>query len=190
MARTYTLQRRAEGQAETRRRIVEAAVALHGTVGPGRTSVSMVAERAGVQRHTFYAHFPDERSLFLACSGLAFERDPPPDAAAWRSIKDRDERLRAGLAALYAWYERNAELVACVLRDAEYHSMTKEISDLRFAPYFSAYHAVLGARLTARQHAMLALALDFFTWRNLTRQGLKRAAAVAAMVQAVAGAKG
>ncbi len=70
MTRTYTLKRRAEQQAETRRRIVEAAVELHGSIGPALTTVSMVAERAGVQRHTFYAHFPDERSLHLACSGL------------------------------------------------------------------------------------------------------------------------
>ena len=71
--------RRAEQQAETRQRIVEAAVDLHGSVGPALTTISMVAERAGVQRHTFYAHFPDERSLFLACSGLAMERDPLPE---------------------------------------------------------------------------------------------------------------
>ena len=80
MTRTYTLRRRAEQQAETRQRIVEAAVELHGTVGPALTTVSMVAERAGVQRHTFYAHFPDEWSLYLACSGYALERDPMPDA--------------------------------------------------------------------------------------------------------------
>ena len=98
MTRTYTLKRRAEQQAETRRRIVEAAVELHGSVGPALTTFSMVAERAGVQRHTLYAHFPDERSLYLACSGLAMERDPLPDAEPWRAIADRRERLRAGLA--------------------------------------------------------------------------------------------
>ena len=80
MTRIYNLKRRAEQQAETRRRIVEAAVDLHSTVGPALTTISMVAERAGVQRHTLYAHFPDERSLFLACSGLAQERDPLPEA--------------------------------------------------------------------------------------------------------------
>ena len=119
MTRTYTLKRRAEQQAETRQRIVEAAVDLHGSVGPARTTFSMVAERAGVQRHTLYAHFPDERSLLMACSGLALERDPLPDPAPWRSIEDRHERLRVGLTAIYGWYERNAELAACVLRDAE-----------------------------------------------------------------------
>src|ERR1044072_3239766 len=97
MTRAYTLKRRAEQQAETRRRIVEAAVDLHGSVGPAQTSLSMVAERAGVQRHTLYAHFPDERSLFVACSRLHAERHPLPDAAPWRAIKDRHERLCVGL---------------------------------------------------------------------------------------------
>src|SRR3954464_13197950 len=104
MARTYTLKRRAEQQEETRRRIVDAAVELHSSVGPARTTVSMIAERAGVQRHTFYAHFPDDRSVFMACSGLVAERDPLPDAGPWQAIKDRRERLRVGLRAIYHWY--------------------------------------------------------------------------------------
>src|SRR6478752_7041835 len=100
MARTYTLKRRAEQQAETRQRIVEAAVDLHSSVGPVATTISMIADRAGVQRHTVYAHFPDERSLFMACSGLAMERSPLPDATPWRTITDPAERIRAGLGAL------------------------------------------------------------------------------------------
>src|SRR6185312_386071 len=134
MARTYTLKRRAEQQAETRQRIVEAAVELHGSVGPARTTFSMIAERAGVQRHTLYAHFPDERSLLLACSGLALERDPLPDAEPWRAITGTRERLRTGLLAIYGWYERNAALAACVLRDAEHHALTRETIEIRMGP--------------------------------------------------------
>jgi AcrR family transcriptional regulator len=186
MTRTYTLKRRAEQQAETRMRIVEAAVDLHGSVGPALTTFSMVAERAGVQRHTLYAHFPDERSLMLACSGLAFERDPLPDAEAWRAIKDRSARLRTGLRAVYGWYERNADLAACVLRDAEYHTLTREIIELRFGPHMAAYHEILGAQMSAKQRAMLHLALSFFAWRALViESGLKQDAAVGAMVQAI-----
>jgi AcrR family transcriptional regulator len=186
MTRTYTLKRRAEKQAETRRRIVEAAVGLHTSVGPALTTISMVAERAGVQRHTLYAHFPDERSLYLACSGFTMERDPLPDAEPWRAIEDRRERLRVGLSAVYGWYERNAELAGCVLRDAEYHPLTKEIADMRFGPYIRAYHDVLGAELTTKQRAVLRLALGFFTWRTLVREsGLKQAAAAEAMVRAI-----
>ena len=190
MARTYTLKRRAEQQAETRRRIVEAAVELHGSIGPALTTVSMVAERAGVQRHTFYAHFPDERGLLLACSGLVAERDPLPDAGPWRAIEDPGERLRVGLRAIYDWYEGNAGLIACVLRDAEHHAPTREIAELRFGPPMAAYGEVLGAKLNAKQRALLRLALSFFTWRTLVREsGMKQSAAVAAMIQAIDGAK-
>ena len=186
MTRTYTLKQRAEQQSQTRRRIVEAAVDLHGSIGPALTTISMVAERAGVQRHTLYAHFPDEWSLALACSGLALERDPLPDAEAWRAIKDHRARIRAGLRAVYGWYERNADLAACVLRDAENHALTNKIIALRFGPSFAAYREVLGAKLSIKQRAMLHLALSHFTWRALVREsGLKQDAAVEAMVQAI-----
>ena len=189
VTRTYTQTRRAAQQAETRQRIVEAAVDLHGSVGPARTTVSMVAERAGVQRHTFYAHFPDDRSLFVACSGLVVERDPLPDAASWRSVQEPTERLQVGLRAIYDWYERNTSLLASVLRDAETHALTREIAELQFGPPQAAFREVLGAKLTAKQRAVLAVALSFFTWRTLTRNsGLKQAAAVTLMVQAVVSA--
>lgn len=186
MARTYTLKKRAESQAETRRRIVDATVELHSTVGPAATTFSMVAERAGVQRHTLYAHFPDERSLLLACSGATLERDPPPDAAPWRELADRGERLRTGLSAIYDWFERNAQRLSCVLRDAEFHPPTREISRMRMGPVMASYNEVLGAGLAAEQRAMLGLALSFFTWRTLVREtGLPQADAVRIMVHAI-----
>src|SRR2546423_5155408 len=104
MTRKYELKRRAENVEETRRKIVEAAVDLHGTVGPARTTVSAIAERAGVQRQTYYRHFPEERDLLHACSGLWEERHPPPDVAGLREIADGPERLRAGLTGLYSFY--------------------------------------------------------------------------------------
>jgi AcrR family transcriptional regulator len=190
MARTYTLKRRAQQQLETRQRIVEAAVVLHGEIGPARTSLSMVAERAGVQRNTLYAHFPDERSLLLACSALSLERDPPPDAAAWRGIGDAEQRLRTGLTAVHAWYARNADLAGCVLRDAEFHPPTREVAELRYGPYQAAYETVLGADLDAVQRAMLKLALGYASWRSLVRDSrLAPAEAVRVMVAAIIGAR-
>jgi AcrR family transcriptional regulator len=186
MTRTYTLKKRAEQQADTRRRIVEAAVDLHSSVGPAQTTFSMIAERAGVQRHTLYAHFPDERSMLMACSGLTAERDPLPDAAPWRAIADRRERLGAGLSALYGWYQRNAARAACVLRDAETHALTREISAMRMGPSMAAYREVLGAELDATQRAVLSLALSFYTWRTLTRDGgLTTGDAAETMVEAI-----
>jgi hypothetical protein len=123
----------------------------------------------------------------MACSGLALERDPLPYPGPWRGIAGARERLRTGLEALYDWYERNAELTACVLRDAEYHALTREVAELRLGSVMAAYRDVLGAGLTREQQAILALALSFYTWRTLVREGgLGQEPAVNAMVQAVA----
>lgn len=186
MSRTYTLKKRAEQQSETRQRIVEAAVRLHSTVGPAATTVSMIAEEAGVQRHTVYAHFPDDRSMSMACSGLVQERDPVPEAEAWAAIEDRHARLTTALTDIYAWYDRNAQLLACVMRDAEHHKLTQEIMALRFGPVIAAWHDVLGGTLDAKQRAMLHLALSYFTWRSLVREaGLSSGAATETMVRAI-----
>jgi AcrR family transcriptional regulator len=166
--RSYRLGKRADQQRETRQRIVEAAVELHSSIGPARTTVAQIAERAGVQRHTYYAHFPDERGLFLACSELALGRDPLPDVAAWRSLAPGKERLCRGLADLYRWYGRNDALAGCVLRDAAEHELTREIVDLRMTPVFDGARTILGEGLTPRSNALLAVALDFGCWRALS----------------------
>ena len=186
MARPYTLKRRAEAQAETRQRIVDAAVALHGELGPAMTSLSAVAERAGVQRNTLYAHFPDERSLLMACSAASLERDPLPDAADWRRLKRGEERIRAGLAALYGWYSRNARLAGCVLRDAGIHPLVREVAELRYGAPMAAIEGLLGEGLKPRQRALLRLALGYAAWHSLVEEsGLAPDQAVDAMARAV-----
>jgi AcrR family transcriptional regulator len=173
MTRTYRLQRRAERQDQTRQRIVDAAVALHTTLGPSRTTVSAIAERAGVQRHTFYRHFPDERSLYLTCSGEWFTRHPLPDAETWREIVDAESRLRAGLTRLYDYYESNAEAMEAIVRDAAVYALTREIMQLRTAAAFEGMHAMLAAPFAARGarrrrlDAALRMFMDFGTWQTL-----------------------
>jgi AcrR family transcriptional regulator len=175
--RTYRLGRRAQKQALTRQRIVEAAVELHGSVGPARTSIAQIAERAGVQRHTFYAHFPDERSLVQACSGLALERDPLPAVEAWLDIAPGRDRIRHGLQQIYSWYARNEQLTAAVLRDAEVHELTREIVQSRMLPTFSRALELLGEGLEQSSLALLGVALDFACWRVLSRSCDSAAAA-------------
>ena len=187
MARRYQLKRRAAKVEETRRRIVEAAIELHRTKGPARTTMSDVARRAGVQRHTLYRHFPDERALGLACSGMYLEENPPPDAAAWRSISDPWERLRHGLSELYAWYARDEDLLSRVLRDAQVHPLTEELFALRAGETLHAVRDTLADGLPAgrRVRAALELALDFYAWRRLARSGLRPGEAAEAMAAAV-----
>ncbi|WP_368413083.1 TetR/AcrR family transcriptional regulator [Dongia sp.] len=186
--RPYEQKLRAEQAAETRQRIVEAALHLHGTIGPARTTVSMIAERAGVQRHTYYAHFPDDRGLFCACSGLLQERDPMPDAESWHGIADPKTRLVKGLGALYDWYGRNAELVAAILRDAEHHPVTAETVAHRVTPHLDRMAAVLSDGIPTRQRHLLHLALSFHTWRSLVQEsGLSPKTAITTMTRAIFG---
>lgn len=177
MKRPYRLGQRALKQEETRRRIVEATVELHSTVGPARTTVAQIAERAGVQRHTYYAHFPDERELFLACSGLALERDPLPDVEQWSAFSPGPERVRCGLEQIYRWYERNAQQAACVLRDSEHHALTRETVELRMKPVFERAGQLLAEGLAERSVALLPVALDFACWRVLAQAHAPEAAA-------------
>jgi AcrR family transcriptional regulator len=188
--RRYEKRARAAQELETRQRIIEAAIELHGTVGPARTTISGIAERAGVRRATVYRHFPDERTLFLSCSGTWQERNPPPDPAAWASITDPVERLTAALEALYAWYEQVEPMLTAVLRDIEAVPIVAEIQQRRYAflaQVEDGLAAGWGARGTAakRLRATLGLALDFQAWRTLHERGLSRPDAVAVMSSAV-----
>jgi AcrR family transcriptional regulator len=174
--RRYELKKRAERQRETRLRIVEAAVALHGTVGPARTTISAIAERAGVQRHTVYSHFAEERDLYLACSGLHLSRHPLPDPEPLLAVDDREERLRRGLDELYAYFEANEGLLANVVRDMEVHELTRDVAELRIAPTLARLREVLAApfpargRRRARLEGAVAVAVDFRTWQTLVRR--------------------
>lgn len=175
--RAYRLGQRAQNQAATRRRIVEAAVDLHSSLGPARTTVAQIAEKAGIQRHTYYAHFPEEKDLFLACSGLALERSPLPDVEAWAALPPGGARLRHGLGQLYDWYGRNAEMTACVLRDAEVHALTGEIAALRMGPTFARAAELLGDGLSGRARVLLAVAIGFGCWRTLAESDTPESAA-------------
>jgi AcrR family transcriptional regulator len=187
-SRTYELKRRAERQEETRRRIVAAAVELHTAVGPSRTTVQAVAEKAGVTRPTVYAHFPDARSLLEACSGHVRSTVPPPDPTRWRSIPDPVERLETALGELYGYYERLEPLLENVQRDAAVMPLVAEIGAYR-ARYREEVRDLLvepwGTRggAKARLRRVIGHALEFGTWQSLVRgQGCTAGEAVQLMV--------
>src|SRR5262245_41334929 len=117
--RKYELRKRADAMAHTRLRITEAAVELHGTVGPARTTVSAVADRAGVQRHTVYRHFPTEEALYAACSAHFWATNPWPDVERWSAIADPGRRLATALDAIYRWYDRIEPTMSNLYRDME-----------------------------------------------------------------------
>jgi AcrR family transcriptional regulator len=180
MTRDYELKRRAEQMADTRRRIVEAAVDLHRSIGPSQTTVTAVAERAGVQRQTYYRHFPDEKSLLKACSSMDMERNPLPDPEEWREIADPGERLRHGLDELYGYYAANETLVANLIRDIEVHEATRDVVGRILPPALAEMHAALAEGLEGEQvETTIELVTDFHTWQLLSRRsGLSHEEAV------------
>ncbi|WP_353816348.1 TetR/AcrR family transcriptional regulator [Agromyces sp. SYSU T00266] len=192
MARRYEQKARAEQQEQTRRRIVEAALELHRTVGPGESSFSAVAEHAGVQRSTLYRHFPDDRALFLACSGLHVDEHPFPDAAPWRAIAPPRARAESGIGAVYGYWAENESLIANVLRDAERDPVLHEVNELRMGGPMALARDVLVEAWPERARtpelvAAAALAVDFRTWQTLVRRsGLDQAAAAAFMASSLA----
>jgi len=189
--RPYRKRRRAELEAETRRRIAQSAVELHGTVGPSRTSFSAVAERAGVRRSTLYRHFPDEAALFAACSAHWLAANPLPDLPSWATIPHPDERLAQALEELYAYYRQTDPMLANLLRDEDTVPAVKQ--QLRaFRDYLAAARDILvrGRKLRGQpRNRVLAAtghALAFCTWRSLTQeQGLDDHQAVELMAALV-----
>ena len=185
------MKRRAERVQETRRRIAEAAMELHRTVGPARTTVSAIAEKAGVQSHTYYAHFPELKDLYRACTARHMERDPLPDPSRWAEISGPEERLRRALSEVYAYYGGNEALLTNVLRDTPLDPVLQENNVLLFR-HWGAMRDTLADAFGAsgeRHEALLAavaLALDLQTWRTLVRQqGFNDARAVELMVGTV-----
>jgi len=177
-----------------RLRITESAVALHGSVGPARTSISAVAERAGVPRSTVYRHFPDETALFGACSAHWMGENPPPDIGRWAELADPDERLEAALDELYAYYRRAGEMLEKLVRDEPLVPVVAELMSA-FHQFLEAATEVLmqgrklrgGARRRVR--AALAHAVAFGTWQQLARgQGLSDREAAELMRRLVAAA--
>jgi AcrR family transcriptional regulator len=186
MPRKYELKARAQRQQQTRRRIVEAAVELHRTKGPARTTLSDVARLAGVERHTLYRHFPDERALGLACSGHFTELNPPPRAEPWTELADPAARLQRGLGELYAYFGRTEDMLSCILRDAEVDLLTRELVQLRAGEAMGEIRRILAEPLQDRRAlAALDLALDFHAWRRLSHTGLGPDECAALMTTAI-----
>jgi AcrR family transcriptional regulator len=188
VAREYKLKRRAEKQHETRQRIVDATIELHQTIGSSAT-FSQVAERAGVGRVTVYRHFPDELSLWRACSGHYLQQNPLPDPEAWRAVSDPRARLEASLGETYAFHRANEAMFARALAEVRdhpimepYHEHWRRAAEVLVEPW-----PVRGRQRTLLR-AAIGLALGFETWRGLAHdQGLTDDQAVELMLRLTSG---
>ena len=191
MPRRYELKRRATRQNETRQRIVEATVHLHQTLGSAHTTISAIAEKAGVERLTVYRHFPDEKALFTACTSHYLALNPPPDPTEWEKISQAERRLRSALTAIYAFHRRTEPMFTKAASDLEEIPVLREV----LAPFFAYWERVnevlcapwkVSGRPQIRVQAFIAHAISFQTWRSLVReQKLKDVEAVDLVVKLV-----
>lgn len=189
--RRYRMTRRAELEAETRLRITESAAALHEQLGPARTSMSAIAELAGVRRSTVYRHFPDEEALFEACSSHWRAANPPPDLQAWKAVRDPSARTEAALRELYAFYARTHTMYTSLFRDealvpivgrrlSAFHGYVDSAADVLMRG------RGLRGRAGRRTRAAIGHAVSFPTWRSLVEdQRLDPDDAVALMCRLV-----
>jgi AcrR family transcriptional regulator len=186
--RTYRKSKRAEDEERTSALIVEAAESLHATLGPARTSVSAVAERAGVTRATVYRHFPDDESLFLACSSRWMSRQRVPDPGGWTASDDPLGRLRAGLTDIYRYYREGEQMITRIHRDVE--AVPPRVVANRLAAerrWLDALLQPFPGRPRKTVRAAVAHAAAFSTWRSLClSQGLSDRSAVGLMVGMIA----
>ena len=192
--RRYNKQARAEQEAATRIRIAEAAMSLHGSIGPARTTISAVAQKAGVQRATVYRHFPTEADLFGACSAHWASLHPPPDAGEWAGIADPNARLRAALAEIYAWYGSDVPMFVNTRRDAALvPAMAAPVARVQ-AGMAAMVDTLMKGRperghRRRRVQGAIRHATAFGTWYSLTREGgLSDDEALELMLAAVAAA--
>jgi len=173
--RPYRMKARAELQQKTRQRITESAAELHGTLGPSRTSMSAVAQHAGVRRSTLYRHFPDEAALFAACSGHWAAQHPLPDLEAWAAVRDPGERLSTALTELYTYYDRAEPMLSNILRDIDLVESVRQQFAM-FLGYMETAQTTLmrdrrgRGRAAYRARAAVGHALAFTTWRSLVRE--------------------
>ena len=191
--RKYELKARAESQRETRDRIAAAAAELHEEVGVAATTVSDIARRAGVTRLTVYNHFADLSELIPACSAHYMERHPLPDLDETLAIDDPAERTRTALAQLYGWYRETEPMFGKLFSD---RTSVPEL-DRFLASEFDRFQFGLASdlvrgsgargRVGKRLHGLISVALDFWTWRRLSREGFDDRAAADLMAATIAG---
>jgi AcrR family transcriptional regulator len=190
--RRYELKARADSQRRTRERIIRATMELHQEVGPAQTTVAEIARRADVQRLTVYNHFPDEQELFGACQAHWLSLHPLPDLEAALALPDPVGRVHAVLQRYYRWYRDTESMSENVQRDrgavTSLNDLLAHTADAGLSHLADALAAGFKDRgeVAARRRALIAVALDFWTWRRLDRERLDDDAAASVMAQAVA----
>jgi AcrR family transcriptional regulator len=180
--------KRAAAVEQTRQRIVDATLALHGEQGIAATSWDDIAARAGVGVGTVYRHFPSLDELIPVCGEITMRVVAPPDAAALPALFDGAtapaERIERLVHEAFAMYERAAPALRAIRRESDVHPRIADDRDQLEAALTALIDTALAPLdPTADDRALTRAMVDLGTWEALRTQGLDAADSVTAITE-------
>lgn len=150
--RRYTMGKRAVAVEETRRRILDAALAEYAATGISDASMQSIARRADVAAGTVLYHFPDPDDLADAVLAASVERMAVPDPEMVSAAGELPDRIRVMTSELFRVYAHTT---------SEYLAWTKSQGHPAMARvegwYNDRYAALLVAALGASSRDSRAL---------------------------------
>jgi AcrR family transcriptional regulator len=154
----------------TRRRILEATLALHAEKGIFGTSWQDIARRADVSVGTVYKHFPSLDELIPACGELVYAITRPPsldDApeifAGASSLEERLERL---VFELFDFYERGAPYIETDFQERRLPAVAEWEAYMRDTIAGLVREALVSAGPGERMVQAVSALLDFSTFKS------------------------
>jgi AcrR family transcriptional regulator len=185
MARRYDSSRRVAQAAETRQRIVRAAIGVH---RQQRTDLVSVALAAGVSLPTVRKHFPNKEVLFEACTGLLRAESPFPRPDGIESLASTPARVREAVNRLQPFYEERLGLTWLTYLMAGESRTLRQVAEARQANVEAFAKALCGRRARSDMLGAVIGVLSPLTYRALRVEGRLSAAAATAAWHKLIGA--
>jgi len=185
--RSYSMKRRAEQQAGTRRLLVDAAVALHAEKGILNTKPAEIASRADVALTTYYKHFPSLGTLVTACTTRGLELIPPPNPATLLALAPNSaQRIAPMVRMLFEYYQAREPWVYVGRTEQHLIPELRPVVDRQGALRDAFVDAALGPGTDPKIAGVIAALVDFWAWRTLRRErGLSQEEVISTVTAAV-----
>jgi AcrR family transcriptional regulator len=175
--RRYRLDRRAETAEETRRRLVQATFELHAEQGIHATTMTHIAERAGVSVGTVYHHFPTYQDAVFACSQHAAATNPFPTPGIFAGLTTMEDRVRRLVRETFGFYERLPEYERIRAERWGMPPIAAHVEREESERLALVREALRAFKVKPRLIGTCAALLDIAVYGTLTRQGVTPAKA-------------
>ena len=161
---------------ETRRRILQATLALHSEKGIFGTSWQDIARRADVSVGTVYKHFPSLDELVPACGELMYAITRPPsleDAPEiFAGAGSLEERLGRLISELFDFYERGAAYIETDFQERRLPAVREWEAYMRAIIAGLVGEALASAEPDESTVQTVSALLDFYTFKSFMDRGI------------------